>query len=638
MIISYLVIGLVPLLIVMTFGFSKSKKGLTTSAEESLLTTRELKGAQVTTYFDNIQKTLLNLSLNPTTSDAILSFENAWINLAETNNTKDYLQDIYIKNNPNPIGKKQLLKSANDSSEYSIVHAKYHPYYLQIQESYNLYDLFLFDTSGNLIYSVFKEMDYATNFVSGPYSSSGLGKAFNEAKALRPNESILVDFAPYKPSNDSPQSFIAAPLYDNEQKTLLGVIAFQMPLDQITGIMNNRLGQGLTGESFLMSSDGRLRSDSYNNVEQYSVATSFKGKNLENLRTSAFLQAKKGNSGIIHQTSYNGKEVMSSFSPLKIQNLDWFIFTEIEEDEALAAASSLVSFYVIMSIGALIFIIVVSLVMANRLEKPLKAIISEITAIISEFRTVAGTIQSNSDQLASGASQQAAATEEISASLTEITSHAGRNLVDSKSALETSKKLDSISENASSELQLLKDSFVEMKTGADKSSNILKTIDDIAFQTNLLALNAAVEAARAGEAGAGFAVVAEEVRSLAIKATASAKEIELITQGTVQAADEGQKRLLSYEKTFAEIRDSSKEIEKIVDSVRLGSQEQADSTQQIKVGIQESEHTTLSNAASADQLSENSNKLISDLESMNEMVRSLRYIVEGSIVYREQLN
>lgn len=635
MIISYLIIGLVPLIFVMSFGFTKAKNGLANSAEQSLLAARELKSAQILTYFDTIQNILLNLSSDPTTIQASSSFESAWLNIAEQNSPITYLQNAYITANPYPTGQKQKLNDAGDGTLYSSEHAKFHPYFTRVQETYNLYDLFLFDTDGNLIYSVFKEMDYATNFKNGPYASSGLGEAFQAAIKLGRDQSILIDYAPYEPSYGSPQSFIASPIYDELTNALLGVIAFQMPLDKITSIMNNRLGAGQTGESFLMSADGKLRSDTFNNSASFSVATSFAGKNLNQLRTVAFNEAKKGISATIHQTSYNDKEVISSFAPLKIQGLKWFIFTEIEEDEALVAANDLRSFYIYTGFSALIFILLVSYIMANRLETPLKLVVEEIKTVINEFEIIAQNIQVNSEQLSAGSSKQAAATEQISASLTEITGHAAKTLEESERALRTSQELDKLSKSASDELSQLKDSFIAMKSGADKSSNILKTIDDIAFQTNLLALNAAVEAARAGEAGAGFAVVAEEVRSLALKATASAKQIEEITMKTVQAADEGQNRLAKYEASFNEIREASKQIENVVEAVKIGSQEEAESTEQIKLGMIDSEQTTLSNSETADILSESSSAMMEELNRVHESVRALRYIVEGSIVYRE---
>lgn len=629
LIISYILLGLVPLFIVMSIGYATAKKSIDTNLANNLTAVSQLKGIEIQEYFDHLHLSIENMAYNPNTRSAIIDFNTAWDSLLNTTSAESLLQELYITNNPNPVGSKQLLNDAKDGSNYSEVHANEHPYFRKYQESLALYDLFLFNKNGDLVYSVFKELDYATNFKKGQYANSGLAKAFNEALTLKYGESKLVDYSPYEPSNNLPQSFISSPIFDQTGKQLLGVVAFQIPLDAITHLLNNRIGQGETGETYLMGKDGNLRSNSYLSPDEFNVITSFAGNNEAALNTEAFQLARKGLNGVINQLSYLGDKVITAYGSIDIHGLNFLIFSEIAENEAYQDLRTLRNRYLISGLVVFFFVITVSVFMSNKLETPLKEVVDEMQHAMSSFIDLSSSITKNSEELASGANEQAASTEQISASINEISSFIADNGLSTKSALEVSLKLDEISLHASKELEQLKASFIEMKQGADKSSAILRTIDDIAFQTNLLALNAAVEAARAGEAGAGFAVVAEEVRNLAMKATKSAKEIEEITQLTVLAAQEGENRLQKYEKTFEDIRSSTIEIEQMIEKIQLAAKEEAEATEQIKLGMSETERNTLTNSAAADHLASSSMEMQEQIERINENIVNLSYLIEG---------
>ena len=141
--------------------------------------------------------------------------------------TKDYLpkskegliaQKLYILDNPSPIGEKNNLMFQNDSSNYSKIHKKYHKSFNETLTHFKLYDIFLVDNDGYVVYTDFKEKDYATNLLSGPYSNSGLAKAFKRAKNAPKEKIIFEDFAPYEPSYNMPAAFIASPIFENDKR------------------------------------------------------------------------------------------------------------------------------------------------------------------------------------------------------------------------------------------------------------------------------------------------------------------------------------------------------------------------------------------------------------------------------------
>ena len=145
------------------------------------------------------------------------------------------MQHYYLTANSNPVGEKQKLERADGLSEYGELHARYHSFFRSFIEKFGYYDLFLIDPEGNIVYSVFKETDYATNLETGPYRTSNLAKAAAIPKDSRGREFVqLVDFEPYRPSYNAPAAFIATPIYRDTE--FVGVLALQLPVDNINSI------------------------------------------------------------------------------------------------------------------------------------------------------------------------------------------------------------------------------------------------------------------------------------------------------------------------------------------------------------------------------------------------------------------
>jgi len=271
-----------------------------------------------------------------------------------------YLQYLYIQKNANPLGSKNKLDVADDDSQYSQVHAVYHKHINDFLEKFAYYDIFLVDSdTGRVIYSVYKELDYATSLMDGAYSNSGLAKAFQRANRSNQPETFLEDFNPYTPSYEGPASFIATPIFDKGKK--IGVLVFQMPIDEINNIMTNHqqwktAGMGDSGESYIIGSDFKTRSLSRFLIEDktaYIAALADAGVSGDVLNT---IKAKGTNIGLqaVHSTGakavvsgetgeaifddYRDVSVLSAYAPLDIKGVKWGILTEIDEEEAYAPA------------------------------------------------------------------------------------------------------------------------------------------------------------------------------------------------------------------------------------------------------------------------------------------------------------
>ncbi|MEQ8661006.1 MAG: cache domain-containing protein, partial [Gammaproteobacteria bacterium] len=241
-------------------------------------------------------------------------------------------QHAYIVNNDNPLGAKHHLDRAPGSADYHALHARFHPLFRDFLERFEYYDIFLVDAAGNIVYTVFKELDFGSNLERGPYRESGLAAAVRGAmKAAAGGDPVLVDFAPYVPSYEAPASFIAMPVYDGGR--LLGAVAFQMPVGRINAVMQQNNGLGKTGETYLVGADRLMRSQS-RLVDTPTILA-------QEVDTASARAAIAGESGGGITDDYRGVAVVSAYAPLAIPGLDWAVVAEIDKDEALAAVTAL---------------------------------------------------------------------------------------------------------------------------------------------------------------------------------------------------------------------------------------------------------------------------------------------------------
>jgi methyl-accepting chemotaxis protein len=209
---------------------------------------------------------------------------------------------------------------------------------------------------------------------------------------------------------------------------------------------------------------------------------------------------------------------------------------------------------------------------------------------------------SASESLSQAASEQAASLEESSSSMEELDSMTKQNAHGAEQANEIVAKTREDMKKAMDSLQQLTAAMNEISGVSKDTSKIIKAIDEIAFQTNLLSLNAAVEAARAGEAGAGFAVVAEEVRNLAMRAADAAKETAALIEKTVGKIEEGSKLVSVSNEVFTTVGEGSEKIGDLVSEIAAASKEQASGFEQISKAIAEMDKVTQDNAATAEEL------------------------------------
>lgn len=239
-------------------GYTVARQALVDQVYQQLESVAQAQSNALSRLITNTEETMRLYASDRGTAIAIRDFAKAF---ASYEDPTAELQRLYITENPFPAGERDQLDKINAMEPYHITHRRLHPTFNQLQDSLGLYDVFLFDDQGNLLYSVFKEVDFATNFQTGPWADTTLAEAYSAAMALpRGAPPILVDFQPYGPSADTPAAFMALPIYFSDENPI-GVLAFQMPVQRMQAAIAGFAGVGDTGNVQVYGADGLLRFD-----------------------------------------------------------------------------------------------------------------------------------------------------------------------------------------------------------------------------------------------------------------------------------------------------------------------------------------------------------------------------------------
>jgi methyl-accepting chemotaxis protein len=417
------------------------RAGVSTLEDQSfdrLVAVRELKADQVEDYFEVIADQVITFAQDRMIVDAMEAFSDAFsrfeaeldlsdsewegrdlalreyyqteflsrlnANLLEPTTIGPYwpadraaraLQHEFISGSPFDTGAKQLLDGVAGTT-YGATHSFYHPILRDFLERFGYYDIFLVDDeTGHIVYSVFKEVDFGTSLLSGPYRNTNFSEAFRQNITVWAEQGhyAIVDFEPYDPSYSAQASFIASPIYDGEER--IGVLIFQMPVDRLNRIMTSReqwsaVGLGESGETYVVGPDFTVRNQSRFLIEDREAylsqladagiapATVAAIGNLDTsiglqpVRTDGSKAAQRGEVGTAIFPDYRDVDVLSAYRPLAIQGLDWVLMSEIDESEAFEAARDLrkrMFVWLVILVGA---IVAIAFWFARSLTRPIR--------------------------------------------------------------------------------------------------------------------------------------------------------------------------------------------------------------------------------------------------------------------------
>jgi methyl-accepting chemotaxis protein len=273
---------------------------------------------------------------------------------------------------------------------------------------------------------------------------------------------------------------------------------------------------------------------------------------------------------------------------------------------------------------ALLTAITLGWITIRAINRTVRTVAASLGEGSEQVASAASQVSSSSQSLAEGASEQAASLEETSASLEEISSMTKRSAENARQAKSTASAARTSTDNGARQIQTMQGAMQAIKTASTDITKILKTIDEIAFQTNILALNAAVEAARAGEAGMGFAVVAEEVRALAQRCAAAARETATKIEDSVAKSQHGVEIGAEVARSFADIQHTIEALDGLVAEIATAANEQSQGIGQVTTAVSQMDKVTQSNASNAEETAAAAEELNGQSQMLKEAVAQLQ--------------
>lgn len=716
LLVAFLGCGLLPVFGVGRYFYWQSSQSLKAEATAKLESIMKLKAKSVENYFKLIQYQVLTFAHNEGVKSAFRSYLNGYKNfisehrysaidaIAQKQKLADYytnefgkeyskqngksvdvnslmnlpveataLQYAYIANNSHPLGSKHNLDYADKSGEYNLTHALHHPNFREFLLKFEFYDIFLIDgETGNIIYTVFKELDYGTSLKTGPYKDSGLAKVFEKAMAVTGEEEVVMeDYAMYRPSYDGPAGFLAAPIWIDGVKK--GVVAFQISFDKINSITLEKTSDDQTLETFMVGSDFKMRSDSQLDKDNRNVKSSFKYPEKGSIKSETLKKVIEDGDAVNEiSNNYLGTPSVISAAPLNIMGHKWAITTQISEEEAFVAIEKMRIAFLVFILGIAAVVSVFAVWFANKLSSSLLKVTSGLRQEAHTVNESSLTVSDISDKLSEATNQQASSLQETVASINEIAAMISRNADSAATSAEASERSTIAAQKGKDKVELMLKSIDEISRGNNEIieqvqvsnkeiSEIVKVIqeisiktqviNDIVFQTKLLSFNASVEAARAGEHGKGFAVVAEEVGNLASMSGNAATEISNMLAASVKRVVEivdntksmmdnlvtkskdriefGTNTARECSHSLDEILGNVSSVNEMIREIATASQEQSTGVKEVNKAMNELDSITHTNSGAVSSCSEMAGELRHQAERMNQMISELASMVTG---------
>jgi methyl-accepting chemotaxis protein len=236
------------------------------------------------------------------------------------------LRQLYVERNPFARGQKDRLRGAGDDSAYTRAHQQFHDWARRFLDHFRYDDLYLIDRDGNILYTVQKDADFATNLDTGPYAESALGLVFQLALRKSKNKVTLSDFEHFPTRDDAPAAFAGTAIVGADGE-VAGVFAVRYPGRSIDDILAYTAGMGETGQTYLVGNDLKMRSQS-----RFIDAPTMLRTVVD---TEAVREALGGFSGSLTGRDYRGVRVLSVYSGLDSGGPPWVLIAERDEAEVL---------------------------------------------------------------------------------------------------------------------------------------------------------------------------------------------------------------------------------------------------------------------------------------------------------------
>ncbi len=577
-------------------------------------------------YLTSIKEELVVLSDNGYVRDAIRDFDAGYKALGYAPDQQ--LQKLYIDDNSNKVGEKDKLDAAQDGSAYSAAHAKYHPWFHKLQQFREYYDVFLFNKDGDIVYTVFKERDFATNVLNGPWKDSDIAKAFADAKADPKDGNVhLYDFREYAPSNNVPASFISTPVMD-ENGQFLGVLAFQMPAGKINDMFKDMSDLGKTAASYLVGMDHLMRTDYAFEKEP----TTLKMK----IEEDAVIRALNGETGVfVDIDEHTKEEAVTTYRPFEFEGVKWAMVTEKLLDEVIIPFKEVQKFSIICSLAILLVVALISALYAGALTKAIKRMVETMKKLADGDNAVVIPGLERHDELGDMAKavqvfkENAIEMERLSA---EQEKQKARTEQEKREAMhrladDFDQRTSNIILSLSSSSQQMQQMAAKMTGASERTSEISSAVAAAATEAdaNVQTVAAATEelAASAAEISQQINTVATMANTAATEAQITSKEVKNLQEMAVSVGEvvgaikeiAEQTNLLALNATIEAARagEAGKGFAVVADEVKKLANETAQKTEEI-----------------GDRVSKIQNAINSSVHAMDKIIRNVQNIDEAT--------
>lgn len=366
-----------------------ASKAAEKQGREKLEAARDSVSKAVHEYFATIREDLILNAKSNTTHDALRDFNS---NFSVIKDATIYLQKKYIEENPNKAGEKHLMDAAPDLSAYSFSHSKYHPWFREILLGHEYYDIFIINAEGDVIYSVYKELDFATNLLNGKWKDSELGKLFRAVKGKPEKGKVYFeDFKPYAPSNDIPAAFVGTAITDLKTGEFLGAFVYQMPIGHFNKLTELSSQLGKTIEAQFVGEDRLQRNDPHPNDN---VDPILKNKIENPLIAKGF----EGSTGTDWSMDHD-EEVLSSYAPFDAFGSKWVLVVEIYKSEFMEEVAKSRRILLISAFCVLLLVGVISFFYSRTITGPIKSLSASMNVLANRDYSITVPYQSRGDEM-----------------------------------------------------------------------------------------------------------------------------------------------------------------------------------------------------------------------------------------------
>jgi methyl-accepting chemotaxis protein len=304
--------------------------------------------------------------------------------------------------------------------------------------------------------------------------------------------------------------------------------------------------------------------------------------------------------------------------------------TDTEAGKVVGVMRNLLVVFLVIGLALFTGLLLMGWLVSRSIIGPIRDVVRRLRQSASVTAQASAETSQSSQALAEGASEQAANLEETSSSLEQIAGMSRATVDALKQADDLAAEALNLAGQVGGAMDRMRKAIDEIKASSDQTAKIIKTIDEIAFQTNLLALNAAVEAARAGDAGRGFAVVAEEVRNLAQRSAAAAKDTGALIAESQTRAVAGVEATEQVGKIVSDVNSAIEKVGMLMSQVSESGREQSQGVDQISKSVAQIDHVTQRVAAGAESAANASQQLTHEAQELLHAVETLSGMIGGS--------